>query len=110
MAALCRRSESGSRPTLLAELVRKYATAGVRTLAMHHAARPPPAGSQCCFDPAPAQDRAAFRQAYEGAKSRASGGRATPRAPPLCVARLSPGYVEAWAIALKAMGQGSRCR
>jgi hypothetical protein len=27
------------RPTLAAELVRKYATAGVRTLAMHYAAR-----------------------------------------------------------------------
>ena len=41
MAALCRRSESRSVPTLAAELVRKYATAGVRTLAMHHAARLP---------------------------------------------------------------------
>jgi len=34
-AARCRRSESRSTPKLAAELVRKYATAGVRVLAMH---------------------------------------------------------------------------
>jgi hypothetical protein len=51
MAARCRRSESPSTPTLAAELVRRYATAGVRILAMHYAAKPPASLSSAVSGP-----------------------------------------------------------
>jgi len=83
MAALCRRSESRSVPTLAAELVRKYATAGVRTLAMHHAARLPAplCRPKTTVHAAPLVVESQPAAVREGARTTADGGKQAILAP-----------------------------